>query len=181
MVRVFLAIKVGETNEITEFVKELKHTGIDAKFVEPENLHINIKFFGEVERDKLNRILQSLESIEFNPFSVKLKSVGVFPSESYPRVIWIGVNSPELKKLFEVVENELSKMGIPREVREFKPHVTICRLRSQANKNMLINKLNKFKSKFFGDILVNEVILFESKLSPRGPTYIPIKRFRLIK
>ena len=181
--RTFLGIKIPATKEISEFVKEIKSTNIDAKFVEQENYHINLKFFGNKSEEEISKIVSATEKVasKFHSFKLFLSGAGVFPSKSFVRVVWIGINSNELEGLYNMLENKFEEIGIPKESRKFTPHLTICRLRSQENKNILIDKLSKFNSKGFGEFDIKSIYLFESKLSPKGPKYNILKEFRLGK
>jgi len=178
-VRAFLGIKVEYSDKIANFVDEIKELNMNAKFVEPENLHVNIKFFGEVTSTKVEKIISAVNEIKFDRFNLALNGVGVFPRVDTPRVVWIGVSSEELVRLFNILDEKFSEIGMSKEQRKFTPHLTICRIRSQVDKSKLDEKLNKFKSAEFGNIEVKELILFESKLYRDGPNYIPLKKFEL--
>ena len=143
MKRVFLGIKIpqGVSKEVSLFQKELKKIDIDAKFVEEENLHINLKFFGSQSDEIIDKIIDVVSNVvkEFQGFKVTLKGVGAFPSQNFIRVVWIGVLSKELHELFNRLEERFVEIGILSEGREFTPHLTLARLRSQKNKNFKTN------------------------------------------
>ena len=169
------------SKKVVDFQNEIKKLGIDAKFVESENLHINLKFFGSKTDEQIEDIKKIIANVSknVNQFELSLKNIGVFPSEKFIRVLWIGVEPEKLKELYNKLEENFKSIGIENENRPFKPHLTLCRLRNQKNKEILIKKINeKFN---FGGFIVNSLYLIESKLSTKGPKYINLYEFKLKK
>ena len=171
--RCFLAIEV--THEIvrvaTAVQKELaKIDGLKAKMVEPENMHITLKFFGELDEEKLNEIRSKLEQAGLLSCYISFSKVGCFPNIRHPRVVWIGAagQEPLLKKL----EHVLGKVD--------KPHLTLARVRflpkaSQPAFSELIAK----NQHDFGSVAVKEVKMKKSVLTPKGPIYSDLFTIRL--
>ena len=183
--RTFLAIKIPSElkKKIKEIQKEIENLGIDAKFVETENLHFNLKFFGsktENEISKLKKIIHK-EIKKFKKFEIEVKGMGAFPSSNFLRVIWIGIGKgkKELLEIHKNLENEFEKIGIKKENRGYKPHLTLCRLRSQDNQEKLQKKIKENENKNIGAFEVREITLIQSKLSPKGPVYVDLKKFEL--
>ncbi len=185
-IRLFLAIRLLNALEeqIAELQKEVKKTDVDAKFVEKENLHINLKFLGSKTKKEAEEIKNCVKEAisNFKKFEIEIKGMGAFPSKSYIRVLWLGIGSGKnrLEQLYDELENNFEKIGIPKESREFSPHITLCRLRSQKNKNLLKEIISKYEHKSFGKLKVDALFLIQSKLSPKGPKYINIEKFDLI-
>ncbi|WP_456471562.1 RNA 2',3'-cyclic phosphodiesterase [Methanocaldococcus sp.] len=170
--RVFLAIDIPKDlkEEIYKFQKNFKIKGI--KLVEKENLHITIKFLGEVDEETLNKILNL--DLSINPTKVKIKSLGTFPNENYIRVIWIGAYG--LIDIFKEIDEKLSAIGFEKE-KSYVPHLTIGRVKFINNKRELKERIDKFKEVDFGSFIADKVKLYKSTLTPMGPIYEVIKEW----
>lgn len=134
-----------------------------------------MKFLGEVQPDKVEPIKEDLKKIKFKEFSVYLDSVGVFPSESYIRVIWIGLEPEEpVLELQKCVDEDLKK--IFKKEKNFKPHLTLARVKYIDDKKSFIEKLKKIKieNKKFD---VKNFKLIKSTLTPEGPAYEDLEIF----
>ena len=183
MKRLFLAIPVPENvaEDIFILQKELKST--DIKLVEKENFHYNLRFFGNVQDERISSISLAVKRAidTFSPFELEIKGVGFFPTEEHPRVVWLGVGDGKeiLISLFEQIEESLSEVGFSKEARGFVPHLTIGRLRSTRNKNTLKKFYEKYADKSLAKFFVKEIVLFESKLSPKGPKYFKLVSYPL--
>ncbi|MCX6819206.1 MAG: RNA 2',3'-cyclic phosphodiesterase, partial [Candidatus Aenigmarchaeota archaeon] len=128
--RCFVAVDIPE--ELKSKIKELQDqlSSCDVKLVEPKNLHFTLKFLGELEENAIKEVNQRLSEIASNlpSFSILLSSVGVFPSASYIRVIWIGSKSQDFANLHKAVADALQDIGEPE--KEAIPHLTIARVHS---------------------------------------------------
>lgn len=173
--RLFVAVDLPEAikEEITKISAQLPKDGV--RLVSKENLHITLKFIGEVEIKKVEEIKSKLRSIKMKNFECKLKGVGVFPNENYIRVVWIGIESETLLQLAKKVESTLIDIG-KKEDREFSPHLTIARVSKKID---LQNFLWKNREREFGGFTVAEFALFESTLTPNGPIYKKIETYEL--
>jgi 2'-5' RNA ligase len=171
--RCFIAIDIPEEikEKIMAIEKELEEKIKEsAKFVERENLHITLKFLGEIEENKIPEIKEIINSISFTPFKIKLKGIGVFPNEKFIRVIWIGGESKELEGIASYLDEKLKSIG-KFESEEFTIHLTIARVKSKIN---ISNFLNKYQNYEFGEFEVaniNQIKLKKSTLTPKGPIY----------
>src|SRR3989338_1626666 len=125
MKRIFIAIPVAEEvkEKIKSFVHELSASGADLKLVSLENLHLTLKFLGEVDEDKIPLIREKLSAISQKPFSISFQSIGVFPAVDRINVIWIGVDAPEWVSLLQKINAALNY--IRKEEREEIPHLTL--------------------------------------------------------
>ena len=180
-----MAIDVPEEikEKIISLQKEIGKCNADLKFVERENLHLTIKFFGELSDEKVLEIEKAIENVvsRVNGFEIEVSSIGVFPSLSYLRVIWISIarGRENIFFLHDLLEKEFEKIGIKKD-REFEAHLTIARVRSARNKEALIKKIKELSNSHFGRFIVKEIKLKESKLTSKGPIYRDVKKFQLI-
>jgi len=157
----------------------LAETGADIKLVETENIHVTMRFLGNVAPSMVDSLFKRMKQIQFAPFAVQLKGIGVFPSLSYPRVVWIGITegANELRGIFDQLEPQLRELGFAPDQHGFSPHLTIARVRSARNKPQLIDFVKKNTEFDFGKIQADCLRLKQSILSPKGPTYSTLKEF----
>ncbi len=148
-------------------------TGAPMKPVEDQNLHITIRFLGEIPVTMIDEVYRVLASIEFKRFRVKLVGVGAFPSIARPRVIWVGVREgfDELRRIYEGIEKGLRRLGFRPEREEFVPHVTLARLKGSRNIDRVVKLLREYQDYEFGEIDVGVVRLKQSILTRSGPIY----------
>ena len=172
--RLFVAAEVPEKikERMGELEAELPSEGL--KKVNPLLMHITLKFLGEVEDAKVPGVEAGLSSVEFAPFNVGVKGVGVFPSESYVRVVWAGLEGEGLGTLAEKVEEALSGM-FKREARGFSAHLTLARVRKKVE---LGKFLEKHKDEAFGEFEVDRFVLMRSILKRPEPEYSVVAEFR---
>lgn len=174
--RCFIAIGIPEPikREISEIIEIMKKYDADVKWIEMENIHITLKFLGKTPETLLPGIRKSLSTIalSYEPFYIKIYDIGMFPNRRYPRIIWVGMEDSDiLKRLQKDIEDSMALLGYQREDKEFHPHLTIGRVRSQNGMANLINQLDTFKGKNFGSIEVNNIKLMRSELRPTGAEY----------
>ncbi|MDI6890924.1 MAG: RNA 2',3'-cyclic phosphodiesterase [Thermodesulfovibrionales bacterium] len=174
--RCFIAIEIPEQikGNIGGLIEILKKYNVDVKWVTCKNLHLTLKFLGKTPEELLPKIGESLSDIvlSYEPFCIKICNIGVFPNRRYPRVIWVGVEDSEiLKRLQRDIEYSLALIGYQREDKEFHPHLTLGRVRSQKGMANLINELDNFKEKDFGSVTVEGIKLMKSELKPMGAEY----------
>ena len=156
--RLFIGTKLW-IDSLEEPLEELSEIG-GIKPVEKENIHITYVFLGNVEDiEPHKKILEKYAG--FGKFDVLLKGLGFFPSRSYIRVIWIGCYSDKLYKLGRSIASNYGQ--------DFTPHLTIGRVKNRVNLNKFIEK---YENREFGTITIDNVCIYESILSPKGPTYI---------
>ena len=182
--RTFVALDIDENakQKIAAFMAKaaaLQTKGI--KFVEDHNLHITIKFIGDVPDQRVSALISSLGEIAVEPFEICIKGSGGFPlKDRNPRVLWIGVEKNEsLLQLFDGVDRKLICAGIPRDQKPFFPHLTIARTKAEIE-NDLFDFIQSSKGKAFGMFKVKEFYLYKSELTGNGPVYSRIGTFPLI-
>ncbi len=182
LVRAFLAFEI-EQEEVRKKLVTVQSlavaTGADLKLVEPENIHMTIRFLGDVSLDLVDRIFEEMRSIKFKPFPVQLFGIGVFPNLNFPRVLWAGMTfgAEQLQGVFNQIEPKLEALGLPPERNAFSPHLTIARVRSGRNKSQLADFVAKNAKLDFGSVEARCLRLKRSELTPRGPIYTTLREF----
>jgi 2'-5' RNA ligase len=168
--RCFIAITLPEEikKKISEITKSLTEKGI--KKVRESNLHLTLKFLGEVEENKIEEIKQVIEKINYKKFNVSLKNFGFFPNDSFIKVVWIGIEkgSKEIIELQKQIDLRLKDLGFKQE-RNFEPHLTIARVKFLENKKNFLEKIKELK--FEDNFSVLNFDLMQSFLKPEGPVY----------
>jgi len=169
--RAFVAIEIY-SNEIINLISKFQsEININAKPVEPHNLHFTLQFLGDISQDMVEKVMISLNSIKFSSFMVNFKGIGVFPKLKFPRVVWIGTDENGGNLLIELskkVENALIPLGFSVD-KPFKPHITVFRIKNKIGD--ISKELDKFKSVDFGTQEITGFKLKQSILSSKGPAY----------
>ncbi|MDP6627360.1 MAG: RNA 2',3'-cyclic phosphodiesterase, partial [Methanopyri archaeon] len=128
MVRAFIGIGLEAiTSSIEDVIKPLLATGADTKFVEPRNLHVNLKFLGDIPDERTGPLTDVLSEVagRNTPFTLHVRSSGVFPNPRRVRVVWLGLEpSSALSDLHEDVEQAAEGLGFRRDTRSYRPHIT---------------------------------------------------------
>lgn len=171
MMRVFVAIEITNNEVISSIKKFQEGINIDAKPVELANLHFTLQFLGEISKEMAQKIIQSLQTIEFSSFDVNLKEIGAFPKPKFPRVVWIGTDESGgnmLIQLSKKVEKMLEPLGFFSD-KPFKPHITVFRIKKKIGD--ISGELEDNKMVNFGIQNVSNIKLKKSVLSPNGPIY----------
>ncbi len=182
--RTFVAVELiaDLKKKIEELQNPLKRISTDVSWVKPGNVHATLKFLGEVPVEKIEKVFEgtktALEGMKV--FKLSLKDLGCFPNMKRPRVVWIGVDKgkQELSLLQKKIEDEMGKIGFPKEDREFSPHLTIGRVKSPKNIDKL-TELIKNTSFQTEEIEIKEVVVMKSELYPAGAIYTPLKKINL--
>ncbi len=175
--RVFIAIDIEDPNILSRLIMlrdTIVSTNVPMKPVEDQNIHITLRFIGNVPRPLVDMITRDvLSKLRFNKFSIVLKGLGAFPNTSRPRVIWVGVEKgyEELKKIRDEIERGLRRLGIKPEKEEFVPHITLARIKGSRNISSLVKLLIEYADVEIGEMLVNSIRLKKSVLTPKGPIY----------
>lgn len=127
----------------------------------------------------VDKIHEALKNVKFTPFTIQLRGLGVFPSLSYPRVVWAGMTEgvEQLKSIFSQLEPQIRALGFAADAYGFSPHLTIARVRSGVNKQYLAELVTKKADYEFGTIKADCLRLKRSQLSPKGPTYSTLREF----
>jgi len=183
MVRAFIGIGLEPlAPAIEDVITRLQGVGADAKFVEPRNLHVNLKFLGDIADERTGPLSDVLSEVAGRnaPFTLHVHSTGVFPNPRRVRVVWLGLEpSPALGSLHEDVERAAEGLGFRRETRRYRPHITLARVRSGRNRTELVAAIEQLKTVDIGELPVEEFSLIQSALTPQGPIYSPLSTHRL--
>ncbi|MCS7238388.1 MAG: RNA 2',3'-cyclic phosphodiesterase [Thermoguttaceae bacterium] len=185
-IRTFIAVEVDSyvRQRALDLMDILRTAQADVKWVEPENLHITIKFLGEVLSRDIYHICQAVQKAvaQIEPFPLVVAGAGAFPDVIRPRTIWLGLSEGEeqLARLQRSVEDALLPLGFPREGRPFKAHLTLGRVRRASPGLARLAQLLRDQASFSGaETFVEEVVVFSSELTPEGPIYEPLATLRL--
>ncbi|MBW2515575.1 MAG: RNA 2',3'-cyclic phosphodiesterase [Deltaproteobacteria bacterium] len=175
--RSFVAIDLPETvrTAIGAAQETLKSYGFRVKWVRPENIHLTLKFLGNIEVNRTDAIVNAmtLTAKGCNALRLIASGMGVFPNSRRPRVIWVGLGGQldDLKSLQHTLDAHLADLGFPAEMRPFKGHLTLGRVKGKIAADRLqaaLAKFNSFESEAFE---ANEITLFKSELHPTGAVY----------
>lgn len=179
MKRLFAAIKIHPSASyislFNEISSSLHHERI--KWVEPENTHLTLKFFGETDENKIPAIQQAIETAvaQSEPFAIKIANTGIFGSRYDPKVIWFGIDKQdELKNLAQNIFTELAKCGWEKDRQNFVPHLTIGRIKELMDKLLFQRIISKYNTVEIQEEKVTEIILYESLLRRDGPLYVNV-------
>jgi len=178
-VRTFICIELPREirDRIDALQDRLKRVGADVSWVRSGNIHLTLKFLGDVPPAKIRGICSVVENAVQGEgvFSVEVGGTGCFPSVRNPRVLWVGVGSATeaLKHLQTSIEKGLEAIGCAREPRQFSPHLTLGRVKSQRNARRLVEALTEegFAKLSFQ---AGEIVVMRSDLKSTGAAYTPL-------
>jgi 2'-5' RNA ligase len=182
--RSFIAIDLppGIKEAIKDVVRELSPGSSGIRWVPVENIHLTLKFLGEVKEDLVPKVEKQLRlsAERYQAFNITVKGAGAFPSLRRPNVLWIGIEASEgLSSLFSDIDAGMSRLGFEPETRRFSPHLTIGRIRDENGTEPAIRGLSTYKDTIFGTIDVQEIRLMKSVLKPAGAEYSSVADIRL--
>jgi len=171
--RLFVAVEIPADirHKIYEFALQLEQDGV--KIVEEENLHITLKFLGDVQSARVPGITEMLKKVPVKKFKCALGKIGAFPKPDYVRVVWVGAESKELAELAAGVADCLAGVG-KEEDRPFSPHLTIARVKKKVDLRAFLERNKNIE---FGAFEVGGFSLFESTLTREGPVYKKLAEF----
>jgi 2'-5' RNA ligase len=180
--RLFVALEIpSEVREnLAALVKSLRAVSPQTRWVRPENLHVTLKFIGEVAEARLAAVRSALSSVRSEqPATLEFRGLGFFPDEKHPRVFWAGIKaSPNLKTLAANIDKAMEKLGIPLEKRPFSPHLTLARFEPPRLPEKLRAAIQENAARDFGSLRTGQFHLIESKLKPTGAEYTTLESFR---
>ncbi|MCS7120813.1 MAG: RNA 2',3'-cyclic phosphodiesterase [Nitrososphaerota archaeon] len=175
-IRAFISFDVEEDvviRNIEDVQEMLINTGASLRLTKPENIHITIRFLGEIPFSMVDEIHGEMEKIDFRPFDIKIKGLGAFPNLRKISVIWAGISEGvnELRSIFYQLESAMQNLGFKPDPKGFSPHLTIARLKSGRNKEKLAEIIRELEDYEFGCIKAQCLRLKRSILTPNGPIY----------
>ncbi|HID55700.1 TPA: RNA 2',3'-cyclic phosphodiesterase [Candidatus Poribacteria bacterium] len=181
-IRAFIAVEIPEEvqSQLIRITASFKPHINRASWVKHGNLHLTLKFLGDIESERIEEISSALDGVAagFAPFSIRFSEVGVFPDPRRPRVLWVGLGQgeEEMRRMANAIEEAMERLGFERERRPFTPHLTLARIKSPSN---LTGLLNDFRMPDVSPVRVSRFSLIRSQLDPKGAIYTRIKEFNL--
>jgi len=176
LIRTFIAVDFDNPEIVSraqEVQRRLMEAGAVMKPVEPQNLHTTLWFFGELDKSRLQLVLDNAKKVEFKAFKVGVKGVGYFPGGRRVNVIWLGIDDPAggLNLIVEQLKDRLTRLGFKYDERGFTPHLTIGRVKRVKDRVRLLRELDLLKDTVFGEQVVDKFKVKKSTLTQRGPIY----------
>jgi len=179
-IRAFIAVKLPD--DVIEFLGQvqsgLKKEGLDIKgikWVPPENIHLTLKFLGDIKITDIEAIGSAMQAavVPFDSFTLSATGLGAFPSVKRPRVIWSGVGGEVeiLARLQARLDEQLSGLGIEKESKKFKGHLTLGRIKGKVNPAHIIDAFSQCGSRASRGFVADSLYLIRSELRPKGPAY----------
>ncbi len=171
--RCFIGIPLDDIirEEIYKLYPDIKNL----RFTKKENLHITVKFLGEIQEKRIEKIKNAIvESCnDTTKFKISCNRLSAFPSTASARVVWVNVieGADIITEIYKTLENNLEKIGFEKEKRQYIPHITIARIKNSVN---IADYLKKFEINSVAD----EIVLYKSDLKPEGPFYTNIFEFK---
>lgn len=183
-IRTFIAIELPDDlkKDVDKLIVGLKQFGPDVRWVKAGNLHFTLRFLGDIDKDDVPKLSEHLNThvSKFAPFRLRLTGLGCFPNMKRPRIVWLGADGDMemLKQLAFQVESVCRDLGYSKADKPFSAHLTIGRINDPRGLEPLINRLEALEYST-EDFTVEQVIVFKSDLSPRGPTYTSLAKIKL--
>jgi RNA 2',3'-cyclic 3'-phosphodiesterase len=185
LIRSFLAIELPVTiqTKIGKIEDDLRSASADVRWVNPEKIHLTLKFFGNIDEAKIDPIVEAIKEPlrGAEPFHLSIRGTGAFPGLKNPKVIWMGLIDGKgvLIPLQKEIDASLEKIGFQTEGRPFRPHLTLGRVKTNRGREELIRRIEKYREEEVGEFQVEKVVLFKSDLMPSGPVYTALKEVRI--
>ncbi|MBT9437873.1 MAG: RNA 2',3'-cyclic phosphodiesterase [Desulfobacterales bacterium] len=184
-IRTFIAFKLPKNiiSSISEIQNRFKSYAFKARWVNPANIHLTLKFLGDINYTDIEKVSEAIINAvnSHTPVSLAVKGAGVFPGIKRPRVIWVGLTG-EIEKLVGIqndIEENLEELGFPREKRPFRGHLTLGRIKGKINPKKLLDAIKKFE-KFESELFTaDKIFLFKSDLKSTGSVYTELMGKRL--
>jgi 2'-5' RNA ligase len=184
MIRAFIAITPPPMLQQAFREVGTAFQGLPVRWVQPEQVHLTLKFLGDVSAEQIVSMRQALEHAarDLAPFTVGAQSLGCFPNTSRPRILWMGLDDPQqvLSDLQQRVEAALRVLGFAPEARPFRPHLTLARFQEGSRVPRLLSLLQAYREHVFGDLPVTQMHLFQSQLRQEGVLYTIIHSITLL-
>lgn len=175
--RAFIAIEIDDQTKenLSGLITRLKESGADVKWITENQMHLTLKFLGNIGGDNVRDISNALSAISnnFKSFTTTFSKIGAFPNLNHPVVIWLGIDkgAGRLEELNRKIELAMEGLGFKKEGRIFKPHLTLGRVRSPKNIPALIKLVEKTGFNPAVESNACKLTLFQSMLSSKGAAY----------
>lgn len=177
MIRTFIAVELPQ--EIQDTLKGLQDvlrgSMPDVRWTKAGNIHLTLKFLGDVQVSRLDAIGEALGDVarQFSPFDMNLTGIGAFPNSRKPRIVWVGIEqgADELVSIATQIEGSMKRLGFPPEKRPFRPHLTIGRIRHLEHPVVMTDSLDRSEVGELGRFTVQKLSFIKSQLDPGGSIY----------
>jgi len=185
-IRTFIAVKLPDhvIRRLSECQQDLKKHNMRIKWTRPENIHLTLKFLGDIHPDDVGPVRQVIEASveEFGPIKLCVRGVGVFPGIRRPRILWTGISGQTdvLEKLHQAIDAGLNTLGFAKDERRFTGHLTLGRFRGYLDSELLIDVMKTYTDMVSDEFLVNTVHVYKSDLKPSGPVYTNLSSLWLV-
>ncbi|MFH1395681.1 MAG: RNA 2',3'-cyclic phosphodiesterase [Candidatus Omnitrophota bacterium] len=185
-IRTFIAVELSDEAkaELSRIQSVFQKNPDNIKWVKPDNIHLTLKFLGNIQENKSEEIENVLKKavLGIAPFEIVLHGLGVFPGENVPRVLWVGIKdgAKQLTDIADKIETLLAEKGFPKEKRNFSAHLTLGRIKHIKNRTLFKNLLNSVIVKQVS-VHVGRIVLFKSKLSSEGALHEVLQVINLTK
>jgi RNA 2',3'-cyclic 3'-phosphodiesterase len=189
LIRSFIAVELPEElkKELAELEAQIKKNSPPiVRWVDPNSIHITLKFLGEIAEESIDELLLAMEESVpgIPPFKLEVREVGAFPNLNRVQVVWVGVKGEldKITRLQQRVEANTEQLGFPRESRDFTPHLTLGRVRNEASTNerqRLGKVLSETSFTALHNINVDAINLMKSQLTSSGAIYTRIGQVKL--
>jgi 2'-5' RNA ligase len=183
--RIFVGLDIPHEvrSRIEQYMQSVRELAPDARWVRIESLHVTLKFIGESPEGRVRAVEEALGQVKASTFQIEFKDAGFFPSPKSARVFWIGIHAPDtLPHLASAIDEKLEKLGIAREGKPYKPHLTLARAPERGGGrcfHLLQQRLAPDELLQFGTMTAREFFLYKSELLRGGARYTKLKGFRL--
>jgi len=176
-IRTFIAVELPQEiqDRLQQLQDDLGASMPDVRWTKRGNVHLTLKFFGDVQVSRIGAISEALKDIarQFSPFTMNLAGIGAFPNSRKPRIVWVGIEkgAGSLIEIANLIEASMGKLGFPREGRPFRPHLTVGRIRHLTNPAAMTEALERSEVGELGEFIVERICLIKSQLDPAGSIY----------
>jgi 2'-5' RNA ligase len=183
-VRTFIAIELDPAvrRPLVQLLRGLPRDR-EVRWCSEAQLHVTLKFLGEVPEERIEDVCEAVAAAarQVPPFAIRVSGLGGFPGRRSPRVLWCGVEdaSGSTRRWVELADPLLAALGYPREERAYTPHITLGRARSPGGGRIFERVLESTPAPDTPQMQVAHVIVFESRLSPQGAQYRPVRKIAL--
>lgn len=182
--RIFIGIKFDDSTcrQIERFLKPFKEISSPVRWAKPGNVHLTLKFIGEVTAEQYARIDDALSAVQPDvpPLTLEIAGCGKFGRGSELNIFWLGIEkNPGLEKLFQTIEETLANIGISREERGFSPHITVGRNKQRFNFKPLLDLIDERAQAPVAEFYATSFQVYKSDLQPGGPVYTRLKEIVL--
>ncbi|WP_240928440.1 RNA 2',3'-cyclic phosphodiesterase [Maribellus sediminis] len=183
-IRTFIAIKINPDQKLLDQFRTFKKlfNAERINWVAEDNFHLTLRFIGNTTREQLYGLVDRLEEVanDTSKFSFKIQGAGYFKSKGNPRVLFVRITEEEaMSQLAGKVEEIVTSIGFLPELKPFRPHLTLGRIKFLENRNRFMSVIDELPDKEYQQVEVSEFILYQSILRPEGPVYKPIQTFEL--